>query len=215
MVNANIQMVVSDLDGTLRRSDGTFGSEDLTALRRAGDAGVVRVCATGRTLYSCRQALSPEFPIDYLVFSSGAGIVDWRAQTMLRTIHLEPNQISRCRKSVALGRMSISWCMSRFPTTIAFCTARAGARIRISGEDARSTLSFCRPWNGVSALSKATQFLVIALPSDGVSAHLLLTGISPGLSRDSRDFAAGWEIGLARDLFPFRFQVARLPMARR
>ena len=39
---------------------------------------------------------------------------------------------------------------------------------------------FCRPWNGDSALSKATQFLVIALPSDAVSAHQLLTESLPG-----------------------------------
>ena len=38
---------------------------------------MVRVVATGRSLYSAQQVLSPSAPLDYLVFSSGAGIVDW------------------------------------------------------------------------------------------------------------------------------------------
>ena len=44
-------LFVTDLDGTLLRSDRTFAADDLAALRRLGECGVVRVVATGRSLF--------------------------------------------------------------------------------------------------------------------------------------------------------------------
>ena len=82
-------MVVTDLDGTLIRSDRTFADDDLEALRVLGSEGIVRVIATGRSLYSARLVLDPEFPIDYLIFSTGAGILEWQSQTLiLSLIHI-------------------------------------------------------------------------------------------------------------------------------
>jgi len=76
-------MVVTDLDGTLLDADAQLGSANRRALERLGAAGSLRVVATGRSLYSARQVLDAEFPIDYLVFSSGAGILEWRGRELL------------------------------------------------------------------------------------------------------------------------------------
>lgn len=86
-------MVVTDLDGTLLRSDRTAGEANLAALERLGRHGVLRVIATGRSLYSARLALPPSFPIDYLIFSTGAGIVDWPKQTLIRSRSLDAPEI--------------------------------------------------------------------------------------------------------------------------
>ena len=76
-------MVVTDLDGTLLDARARLGSANRRALERLGETGSLRVVATGRSLYSAEHVLDAEFPIDYLVFSSGAGILEWRGRELL------------------------------------------------------------------------------------------------------------------------------------
>jgi hydroxymethylpyrimidine pyrophosphatase-like HAD family hydrolase len=82
-------MLVSDLDETLLKRGQPFDPHDVQALRLLGAQGVVRVIATGRSLAAARHAIPAEFPIDYLIFSSGAGILDWRSQELLAS-HILP-----------------------------------------------------------------------------------------------------------------------------
>ena len=76
-------MVVTDLDGTLLDTRAQLGSENRRTLERLGETGSLRVIATGRSLHSAELVLDAEFPIDYLVFSSGAGILDWSNRELL------------------------------------------------------------------------------------------------------------------------------------
>jgi Cof subfamily protein (haloacid dehalogenase superfamily) len=86
-------MVISDLDGTLLNRERQVSDRDLRTLRELGRRGTVRVIATGRSLYSAHRVLPPDFPIDYLVFSSGAGILEWRNQSLLRRHALKRREI--------------------------------------------------------------------------------------------------------------------------
>ena len=169
-MNPVIQMVVSDLDGTLRRGDGTFGAADLGALGSVGNAGIVRVCATGRTLYSCRQVLPLDFPIDYLVFSSGAGIVDWRTQTMLRALHLEQGQINDVGRVLLAADVDFM-VHEPIPENHRFIYRESGRENPDFRRRCEKHAQFCRPWSDFSALSMATQFLVIARPADAGPSH--------------------------------------------
>ncbi len=76
-------IVVSDLDGTLLGSDHGLSRRNRETLEALGRRGVVRVVATGRTLYSAQQVLDGDFPIDYLVFSSGAGVLEWSTKSLM------------------------------------------------------------------------------------------------------------------------------------
>ena len=76
-------MVITDLDGTLLDAQARLGSANRRALERLGETGSLRVVATGRSLYSAELVLDAQFPIDYLVFSSGAGILEWRGRELL------------------------------------------------------------------------------------------------------------------------------------
>ncbi|MGK0172271.1 MAG: HAD superfamily hydrolase (TIGR01484 family) [Gammaproteobacteria bacterium] len=87
-------LVATDLDGTLMSSRRTVSSTDLQTLHDLGAAGVTRVVATGRSLYSARLALPPDFPIDYLVFSTGAGVMDWSTQKLLRHNALSQGELA-------------------------------------------------------------------------------------------------------------------------
>ncbi|MCP5151511.1 MAG: HAD family phosphatase [Ectothiorhodospiraceae bacterium] len=80
---APVAMMVTDLDGTLLDRRSRLGPEDRAALERLGTLGVLRVAATGRSLYSARRVLDEAFPVDYLAFSTGTGIVTWPEQELV------------------------------------------------------------------------------------------------------------------------------------
>jgi hydroxymethylpyrimidine pyrophosphatase-like HAD family hydrolase len=86
------QMLVCDLDETLLMRSRPFDPRDVRTLRVLGANHVVRVIATGRALATAQMAIPRGFPIDYLVFSSGAGILDWRSQKLLISHALQPNE---------------------------------------------------------------------------------------------------------------------------
>lgn len=86
------QILVCDLDGTLLMRGEPFDPRDVQMLQALGTNGTVRVIATGRALATAKKVIPAEFPIDYLVFSSGAGIVDWRSQELLVSHTLQPDE---------------------------------------------------------------------------------------------------------------------------
>ncbi len=84
-----IRLLATDMDGTIfTRDGGGFRQKDIEALHLLGRRGVVRVIATGRTLKSARDVIPFDFPIDYLVFSSGAGVYNWKSRQILQVKHL-------------------------------------------------------------------------------------------------------------------------------
>lgn len=92
-------IVVSDLDGTLLDSRHQLGAADRAALLDLGRRGIVRVVATGRTLFSALRVLGDDFPIDFLVCSSGAAICRWPSRELLKAEHMSP------RAALQLARM--------------------------------------------------------------------------------------------------------------
>lgn len=85
-------LIVTDLDGTLLPHNGAVSESDLKTLRDIENKHI-RVIATGRHLHSLRKVIPVDFPIDYVVFSSGAGIVDWKKQELIFQASLERNDI--------------------------------------------------------------------------------------------------------------------------
>ncbi len=105
-------MVVTDLDGTLfqRRSppsaaDRTISPRNLRVLGELGRRGILRVIATGRNLFSARKVLPPDFPVDYVLFSSGAGIMDWPAQRLIRSVSMAAEEVVRAFRALAALRL--------------------------------------------------------------------------------------------------------------
>jgi len=81
-------MVVTDLDGTLLNSVGAASNPNIDILNRLGEDDIVRVIATGRSLYSINKALCDDFPVDYIIFSSGAGVIRWCDKQIIHQRHL-------------------------------------------------------------------------------------------------------------------------------
>jgi hydroxymethylpyrimidine pyrophosphatase-like HAD family hydrolase len=96
-------MVVTDLDGTLLDADARLGAANRHALEHLGETGRQRVVATGRSLHSAELVLDGDFPIDYLVFSSGAGIVEWRSRELL-AVHEMAGEHAQAALDLLLAR---------------------------------------------------------------------------------------------------------------
>lgn len=82
-INGKVKLVATDLDGTFLKNDKTISKRNLDSLHLMGEKGIVRVAATGRNLEKTREVISPDIPFDYIVFSSGAGIYNWKAEELL------------------------------------------------------------------------------------------------------------------------------------
>ena len=86
-------MIITDLDGTLLNSEGKLSDKDRETLIRLGERKMVRVVATGRILHSAMLVLDKDFPIDYLVFSSGAGVLDFKNNQLLHANFMERDDV--------------------------------------------------------------------------------------------------------------------------
>jgi Cof subfamily protein (haloacid dehalogenase superfamily) len=88
-------LFVCDFDGTLLRSDRSFSDTDLEALRQLDALGIVRVIATGRSIYSLNTVSISELPVDFIIFSSGAGVTRHPDGQIIRKVSLETHEVSR------------------------------------------------------------------------------------------------------------------------
>jgi hydroxymethylpyrimidine pyrophosphatase-like HAD family hydrolase len=88
-------LLVTDLDGTLLRPDHTVHPSDLETLRSLGDRGLIRCIATGRNLYSLRQVVPDDMPVDYVIFSSGVATMAWPGASLLDQHEMAAPQVER------------------------------------------------------------------------------------------------------------------------
>ncbi|MBF0113162.1 MAG: HAD hydrolase family protein, partial [Desulfamplus sp.] len=106
MKNQNYKkMFITDLDGTLFTDNKEVSQLDFDSLEMLGKMGIVRVFATGRSLYSFQKAFEQigfdknsysKLPVDYLIFSTGAGIMELTGEeTREDIINLEPKIIKK------------------------------------------------------------------------------------------------------------------------
>lgn len=97
-------MLITDLDGTLLGSDGKMTKPDQDALYRLGQKGIVRVVATGRSLYSFKKVAGNDMPVDYVIFSTGAGVITFPSGRLIRNINLDSGAVlSAARILMAFG----------------------------------------------------------------------------------------------------------------
>jgi Cof subfamily protein (haloacid dehalogenase superfamily) len=89
----NIEAVVIDLDGTLLNSNRTTSKTDIETLHYLGEKKVCRIIATGRSYYACMQVLPSDFPIDFLIFSAGAGIMNYKTKEIFYVKYIEANDV--------------------------------------------------------------------------------------------------------------------------
>lgn len=100
MSHKQANIIFTDLDGTLLNSKGECSPVDYNSLLALKEKQIIRVAATGRSLFSAHKVLAPDFPIDYLIFSSGAGIMDWQHKKILHRQQLNSTQVISITKTL-------------------------------------------------------------------------------------------------------------------
>jgi len=103
---AGLSMLVTDLDGTLLPAGGEFSPRDIQLLERMGSAGMQRVIATGRNLFSLKKVIPRDFPVDHVIFSSGAGILDWNSQQLIHRAGMAPGRAIEITKVLDQQRIN-------------------------------------------------------------------------------------------------------------
>lgn len=88
-------LFITDFDGTLLRSDATFAQQDLDALKYLSRCGVKTAVATGRSLYSFINSPGIELAVDYIIFSTGAGVVARSGYQLLYQQNLSPELVGQ------------------------------------------------------------------------------------------------------------------------
>lgn len=78
-----IKLAATDLDGTFLKNDRSISLKNIEALKKLGEEGIVRVVATGRNLLKVMEVIPESVPFDFIVYSSGAGIYNWKDKTHL------------------------------------------------------------------------------------------------------------------------------------
>lgn len=91
----NIGLVATDLDGTLLRGDKSISEADVAMLRHLGERQIFRVVATGRNFRKVKEVIPDHVPFDYVAFSSGAGIYDFRNQQLLYSRNIPEETVNR------------------------------------------------------------------------------------------------------------------------
>lgn len=88
------RLFITDFDGTLLNDHRVISQRDLSTLALLREQGVVVVIATGRSLFSFERALlqmgldRKRLPVDFLVFSTGAGILDLKTEEIIRRLSI-------------------------------------------------------------------------------------------------------------------------------
>lgn len=94
-------LFITDLDGTLFNDDRAVSFRDMETLSRLQAKGVVVAIATGRSLFSFQRALAQIqmdpglLPVDYLIFSTGAGIKMHKESQIIRHLAISRPDVIR------------------------------------------------------------------------------------------------------------------------
>ena len=83
-----IKAVFTDLDRTLLKDNGTISEANLKAMKYLKENNIQLIIATGRNIISAKKILTNEHHFDYLMFSSGAGIIHWQTKEIIFENHI-------------------------------------------------------------------------------------------------------------------------------
>ena len=87
-MSAKLKIVSTDLDGTLFNSRAEISPKNLKTIHKLKKTNCLFVIATGRSVYSAKTSLPNGLPLDYLVSSSGACLLDWKNDEVIKSYNL-------------------------------------------------------------------------------------------------------------------------------
>jgi len=176
-------LFVTDLDGTLLGPDGTIAQTDLDALGALKCKRVSTAVATGRSLYSFMHSPAARLPVDYVIFSTGAGVIALPGRQLLYRVNLSSAQVAQ-----TLGFLhgtSLDFMLHRpVPDNHRYVYRRANADNADFESRIERYREFGQPLDAVngSGFGEAAQFLAVVPPGGTEDALRAVRDGLPGLS---------------------------------
>jgi hydroxymethylpyrimidine pyrophosphatase-like HAD family hydrolase len=160
------RLVITDFDGTIKSRFDPVAERDCQALKEMGQAGLVRVVATGRSLVSFQRDWNPKMELDYLIYSSGLGLCRWTPTGPGE--HIFGKIFNQEEQKLALaGSLALGWGFIAFkapPNSHAFYYFDPPRSERTAGFEARLAQfkESSEPWPGHDPGVPLAQFLIMA-----------------------------------------------------
>lgn len=101
-----MMFVATDLDGTILDNDKKISSLDMQSLHSLGLMNIVRVAATGRSMHKVNEVLHENDPFDFIVFSSGGGVYDWKKKEILTAEHFKSPALKKLVHLMIKGKFN-------------------------------------------------------------------------------------------------------------
>jgi Cof subfamily protein (haloacid dehalogenase superfamily) len=164
------KLIVTDFDGTLAGASGTVSEKNRETLAALGEKKHVRVIATGRNLYSVHKVIEPSFPVDYVIFTTGAGMIHWPTQKIMVSHHLEKDSIQTafdCLKQKQIDFMI----HEPIPNNHVFYCFETGLQNSDFAFRKEHYGNYCQPGNWASIPECATQFVAVLRPDQKESVY--------------------------------------------
>ena len=109
---SKIKLIVSDIDGTLLKEDGTLGSKTKNLLAELMDSGVKFSLATGR-LHSAVRGLASEIKLNGAVISlDGSVIKDYSTDKIIFESFIKPSRVKKAIAEAGKHLVNIALCHS-------------------------------------------------------------------------------------------------------
>ena len=156
------KIVATDVDGTLFRSDRTVSAVDLNTLHTLQKEGICTVLATGRSIWSFTNLAGPDFPVDYLVFSCGAGVMDWKEKRIIHKTGIDAAGIEKIK--AYLTALEADFCIQdEIPDNHCFFPYRSG---KVNPDFEKRVAAYLPFEKKVDDITVATQILAIFSGAD-------------------------------------------------
>ncbi|MDY0360254.1 MAG: HAD family hydrolase [Desulforegulaceae bacterium] len=167
-MNFNKKMFITDFDGTFLKTDSSLCKKDIKEIVKIKNKGVITAVATGRSIYSfdlafARLKLKPDF-LDYLIFSTGAGILSYPDKKIIKASGLEKKHILDI--SSFLEKKKIDHMIhSEIPYTRDFFYKKFSDKNKDFNTRIELYQNYCSPFSSNSDINRSTQVIAI-LPPD-------------------------------------------------
>ncbi|MBN2662648.1 MAG: HAD-IIB family hydrolase, partial [Bacteroidales bacterium] len=87
----DMKIVFTDLDGTLLNNQNRISDIDLLTLDLLKQKHIITVVATGRNLFSTKKVLTNNLPFDYLIYSTGVAITNFKTKELIKSYRFSIN----------------------------------------------------------------------------------------------------------------------------
>lgn len=160
-------MFITDFDGTLLKTDLSLCQKDINKIRELKSSGVITAIATGRSVYSFDLALGrlkilPDF-LDYLIFSTGAGILSYPDKKIIKSSHLTKEDARYI--SYTLEQKKIDHMIhKKIPYTREFVYKKFSCENHDFDNRINLYKNFCLPCSSNRQIESSTQVIAVLSP---------------------------------------------------